>query len=399
MILLEGANWIFSTIRGNFRKAVTSFLRDPGNPSHIRISHPDVFANICHRQERILMMNEKETLDRIRECRQSSLAGDGISPEQALWLLSLPEDFSPVISEGADAVREKFRGRLIDPCTVMNAKSGACSEDCHFCAQSTHFRTIAPTYDLLAANKIVEAAKAAQQNGTRRFCIGTSGRSLENPTELRIVEDALGRMHSELGLWACATLGSVSGETVSILKSAGLDRLHHNLETSRNHFPKIVSTHAYDERVSTVRMAKDAGISVCSGGIFGVGESNEDRVSLFSLLRELDVDSIPINFLVPIAGTPLSENDPALGANEALRIISVSRLFFPQKEVRICGGRIHALKNRHPEIFYNGADGVMIGNYLTRSGRSPDLDIQMIREEGFDLVPPHALPSPTVHID
>jgi biotin synthase len=146
-------------------------------------------------------------------------------------------------------------------------------------------------------------------------------------------------------------------------------------------------------------MAKDAGISVCSGGIFGVGESNEDRVSLFSLLRELDVDSIPINFLVPIAGTPLFENDPALGADEALRIIAVSRLFFPKKEVRICGGRIHALKDRHPEIFYNGADGVMIGNYLTRSGRSPDLDIQMIREEGFDLVPPHALPSPTVNID
>ena len=345
------------------------------------------------------MASENETLNRIEECRQSSIGGEGVSPEDALWLLSLPDEYSPVITDSADTVREKFRGKLIDPCTVMNAKSGACSEDCHFCAQSSHFRTIAPTYNLLAANKIVDAARAAQQNGTRRFCIGTSGRSLENPTELRVVEDALGRMHSELGLWACATLGSVSSETVSILKEAGLDRLHHNLETSRNHFPKIVSTHAYDERVSTVRMAKEAGISVCSGGIFGVGESNEDRVSLFSLLREIDVDSIPINFLVPIAGTPLAESNSDLDAEDALRIIAVSRLFFPTKEVRVCGGRVHALGDRHPEIFNNGADGVMIGNYLTRSGRSPDLDIQMIHEKGFNLVPPHVTTAPTTRVD
>lgn len=356
-------------------------------------------TDICLEQERISMASENETLNRIEECRQSSIGGEGVSPEDALWLLSLPDEYSPVITDSADTVREKFRGKLIDPCTVMNAKSGACSEDCHFCAQSSHFRTIAPTYNLLAANKIVDAARAAQQNGTRRFCIGTSGRSLENPTELRVVEDALGRMHSELGLWACATLGSVSSETVSILKEAGLDRLHHNLETSRNHFPKIVSTHAYDERVSTVRMAKEAGISVCSGGIFGVGESNEDRVSLFSLLREIDVDSIPINFLVPIAGTPLAESNSDLDAEDALRIIAVSRLFFPTKEVRVCGGRVHALGDRHPEIFNNGADGVMIGNYLTRSGRSPDLDIQMIHEKGFNLVPPHVTTAPTTRVD
>ena len=356
-------------------------------------------TDICLEQERISMASENETLNRIEECRQSSIGGEGVSPEDALWLLSLPDEYSPVITDSADTVRERFRGKLIDPCTVMNAKSGACSEDCHFCAQSSHFRTIAPTYNLLAANKIVDAARAAQQNGTRRFCIGTSGRSLENPTELRVVEDALGRMHSELGLWACATLGSVSSETVSILKEAGLDRLHHNLETSRNHFPKIVSTHAYDERVSTVRMAKEAGISVCSGGIFGVGESNEDRVSLFSLLREIDVDSIPINFLVPIAGTPLAESNSDLDAEDALRIIAVSRLFFPTKEVRVCGGRVHALGDRHPEIFNNGADGVMIGNYLTRSGRSPDLDIQMIHEKGFNLVPPHVTTAPTTRVD
>ncbi len=334
---------------------------------------------------------EDEVVDRISECTDTAMSGDRITQEQALWLFSLPQEYSPMIQMGAEAVREKFRGNQIDPCTVMNAKSGSCAEDCHFCAQSSHFRTIAPTYDLLASDAIVTAARKARDNGTRRFCIGTSGRSLENPMELRIVETALGRMREELGLWSCATLGSITKNTINILKDAGLNRLHHNLETSRNHFPNIVTTHTYDERVETVRKAKEAGISVCSGGIFGVGESNQDRVSLFELLRELDVDSIPINFLVPIAGTPLFDKGAGIESEEALRVIAVGRLFFPTKEVRICGGRMPALKDRHHEIFSHGADGVMIGNYLTRQGRSPDQDIQMIREMGFDLVPPHPL--------
>lgn len=334
---------------------------------------------------------DDEITSRISACTQIAREGKHITDEDARWLFSLPERYAPLIQKGADEVRETHRGHQIDPCTVMNAKSGGCSEDCHFCAQSTHFRTIAPTYELMASDSIVEAARKARDNGTRRFCIGTSGRSLENPIELRIVENALGRMRNELGLWSCATLGSVSKNTIDILKDAGLNRLHHNLETSRNHFPNIVTTHSYDDRIETVVKAKNAGMSVCSGGIFGVGESNEDRVSLFSLLRDLDVDSIPINFLVPISGTPLFDTGAGIETDEALRVISVARLFFPQKEVRICGGRIPALHERHSEIFSHGADGVMIGNYLTRSGRSPDLDIQMIREQGFDLVPPHPL--------
>lgn len=335
------------------------------------------------------MESEAETTNRIAECIQQAESGEGITPSNALWLFSLPEQYSPMIQDGADIVREQFRGKFIDPCTVMNAKSGACSEDCHFCAQSTHFRTIAPTYELLAADTIVDAAEKAQQNGTRRFCIGTSGRSLENPMEVRVIENALGRMRKDLGLWSCATLGSISRNTIDILKNAGLNRIHHNLETSRNHFPALVTTHSYDERIETIKQAKAAGMSVCSGGIFGVGETFADRVSLFALLKELDVDSIPINFLVPIAGTPLFDSDAGIDAEEALRVIAVARLSMPRKEVRICGGRIPALKERHSEIFAHGADGVMIGNYLTRSGRPPDEDIRMIKEKGFDLVPPH----------
>ena len=341
------------------------------------------------------MPSENEIISRILSCAETARQGNSITKEDARWLFSLPEEYAPLIQEGADTVREAHRGNLIDPCTVMNAKSGGCSEDCHFCAQSTHFRTIAPTYDLMAADTIVEAARKARDNGTRRFCIGTSGRTLENPVELRVVENALGRLRDDLGLWSCATLGSVSKNTVEILRDAGLNRLHHNLETSRNHFPNIVTTHSYDDRIETVLKAKEVGMSVCSGGIFGVGESVDDRVSLFDLLRDLDVDSIPINFLVPIAGTPLFDSGSGIETGEALRVISVARLFFPKKEVRICGGRIPALKDRHSEIFTHGADGVMIGNYLTRSGRSPDEDIRMIREQGYDIVPPHSISSAT----
>lgn len=332
---------------------------------------------------------DSDVTNRISECTLQAESGEGVSQDNALWLFSLPEQFSPLIRMGADRVRERFRGKFVDPCTVMNAKSGACSEDCHFCAQSSHFRTIAPTYGLLAAEAIVDAAEKARDNGARRFCIGTSGRSLENPLEVRIVENALGRMREELGLWSCATLGTVSRDTIDILRKAGLNRLHHNLETSRNHFPSIVTTHSYDDRIGTIRQAKDAGMSVCSGGIFGVGESSEDRVSLFSLLKELEVDSVPINFLVPISGTPMFDTPSGIGTEEALRTIAIARLFLPQKEVRICGGRVTTLGNRHSEIFSHGADGVMIGNYLTRMGRPPEDDIRMIREEGFELVPPH----------
>lgn len=340
------------------------------------------------------MHAENATVDRISECIEQAGSGEGIAPDDALWLLTLPEQYSPVIRDGADSVRERFKGKQIDPCTVMNAKSGGCSEDCHFCAQSTHFRTIAPAYALQGADAIVDAARKAQENGTRRFCIGTSGRSLENPMEVKVVENALGRMREELGLWSCATLGSVSRNTIEILKESGLNRIHHNLETSRNHFPSIVTTHTYDDRIHTIRQAKDAGMSVCSGGIFGVGESPEDRVALLTLLKELDVDSVPINFLVPITGTPLFGANTTLETEEALRVIAIARLSMPTKEVRICGGRVQALKDRHSEIFAHGANGVMIGNYLTRMGRPPDEDIKMIADEGFTLVPPHNIGAP-----
>lgn len=229
----------------------------------------------------------------------------------------------------------------------------------------------------------------AKENGARRFCVATSGRGLSDPQDVKGIAQSIETVRKDVGIWSCATLGILSREVLKTLHSAGLNRLHHNLETSKDYFPKIVTTHQYEERINTIRKAKEQGVSVCSGGIFGLGESDADRVQLLETLRDLDVDSIPINFLVPIPGTPLYDEGAGIGPADALRSIAVSRYMLPKKEIRICGGRVNALGSRHPEIFRHGANGVMIGNYLTRMGRPPDEDIKMIGELGFELTPPH----------
>ncbi len=330
---------------------------------------------------------------RIEDLTLSAQEGTGIDRVSARWLMELPESYSPVIGGGADRIRERFRGLQIDPCTVMNAKSGGCSEDCHFCSQSSHNQTISPQYSLVPEETIRNTAQQAKENGARRFCVATSGRGLEDPLEVGSICRSIETVRRDVWIWSCATLGILSTNVLKTLKGSGLNRLHHNLETSREYFPSIVTTHRYDERIDTIRRAKAEGISVCSGGIFGLGESEEDRVALLETLRDLDVDSIPINFLVPIPGTPVADSGAGIGPKEALRSIAVARHMLPTKEIRICGGRVGALGSRHPEIFRNGANGVMIGNYLTRMGRPPQDDIQMIRDQGFELTPPH-LPEP-----
>ncbi|MCL4461050.1 MAG: biotin synthase BioB [Nitrospirae bacterium] len=326
---------------------------------------------------------------RLSEITEKACAGEGVSGDEAQWLFSLPDACSPLIQTGADRIRETFRGRSIDPCTVMNAKSGGCSEDCHFCSQSSHHQTISPEFPLTPPETIRKTAALAKENGARRFCVATSGRGLSDPADVRGISRAIETVRNDVGIWSCATLGILSRSVLETLREAGLNRLHHNLETSKEFFPNIVTTHAYEERIDTIRKAKEKGISVCSGGIFGMGESDADRVRLLETLRELDVDSVPINFLVPIPGTPLYDQGAGIGAMEALRSIAVTRFMLPDKEIRICGGRVNALGSRHSEIFHHGASGVMIGNYLTRMGRPPDEDIRMIEGLGFTLTEPH----------
>ncbi len=282
----------------------------------------------------------------------------------------------------AGRVREHFRGKTIDVCSIVNAKSGACSEDCAYCAQSVHHSTDAPVYPLISVDRMTEAAKSAKKNQAKRFCIVTSGRGINSDEDLENIARGIERVR-EIGLSPCATLGTLTREQLAYLKRAGLHRFHHNIETSKDYFPRICTTHTFEERLEVLSHARSLGLSTCSGGILGMGESLEDRIKMAMTLREVNVDSVPINFLMPIKGTPFEELQ-AITPLEALHSLALFRLILPDKEIRVCAGRGTTLGQLHPLIFAAGADGFMIGNYLTTSGLNPEDDLRMIRDLGLE---------------
>ncbi|HLF86946.1 MAG TPA: biotin synthase BioB [Nitrospiria bacterium] len=308
--------------------------------------------------------------------------GAPLSRDEALSLVSI--DDTPIISSLAENTRKKYKGDLADLCSVISAKSGSCPEDCSFCAQSAHYQTGIMEYPLIQVDKIIKAASDAKKNGARRFCISTSGRGIEDNDDISVICEAIGNIRDEVSISPCATLGMMSSDHLKALKEAGLNRYHHNLETSETFYKKICTTHSYSERVEMVKNIKDAGLSACVGGILGMGETMEDRADLAIAIRDLDPDSIPINFLMPIMGTPL-DGIPRITHDEALRSIALFRFIMPDKEIRICGGRVSALGDSHRLIFNFGADGMMVGNYLTRSGVDPKEDLRMLNDLGLGI--------------
>jgi biotin synthase len=232
-------------------------------------------------------------------------------------------------------------------------------------------------------DRIAEAAESAKKNGAKRFCIVTSGRGIDSRDDLENIAKGIKRVR-DVGLSPCATLGTLTREQLSCLKEAGLHRYHHNIETSREYFPRICTTHSFDERLDVLRNARNLGLSACSGGILGMGEGLIDRIDMAMTLRELDVDSVPLNFLMPIPGTPLGTIS-RITPLEALKSIALFRFILPKKEIRICAGRGSALGQLHPLIFLAGADGFMIGNYLTTNGLDPHNDLKMIHDLGLRL--------------
>ena len=280
----------------------------------------------------------------------------------------------------ANLTRIKYRGNKVDLCSIVNAKSGACPEDCSFCAQSVHSRTDVKAYPLITEEKILEAAVSAKKFGAKRFCVVTSGRKVSGK-EIENICSFVSNIKN-LGLLPCATLGMLSLSELEMLKEAGLHRYHHNLETSEAFFKEICTTHTFREKIKVIEAAKSLSLSVCSGGIFGIGESWEDRIDMAFALKELKVNSVPINFITPVYGTPLGDTE-LLNPMEALKIISIYRLILPESEIRICGGRPNTLRDLNSYIFMAGADGLLIGNYLTTSGRNPEDDLQMIKDTGL----------------
>lgn len=317
------------------------------------------------------------------------ISGKQIDRDTALSLASDKADLWELL-HGANKIREHFHHDKVHLCSIINAKSGACAEDCKFCAQSARHSNEAKVYPLVPKPEIRQGYQRTREIGAHGYSIVTSGNALDDD-EISNIAEAIGNLSAEHPAgqdnpYLCGSLGRLSKENILKLKSAGLSKAHHNLETSRRYFKHVCSTHSYDERIETIRNLKAAGLRVCSGGIFGLGENWEDRIDLALTLRELDVESIPLNFLIPIKGTSMGDAKP-LAPQEILRIIAIYRYVLPKKDIRICAGREKNLGDMQSWIFYAGATGMMIGGYLTQPGRKVEEDLQMLKSLGLKYEP------------
>ena len=324
------------------------------------------------------------TIDTIRELVDKIFAGDDISAEEARRITELPAGEEAALFWGANAIRRKFRGNTGQTCAIMNARCGVCPEDCIYCAQSVKYNTNVASYPMAEDDEMIAAALKAQEKGAKRFSFVTSGRALGGSDIDRLCSVIRKLPEAGLKIPVCLSLGILDETAFRKLREAGAVRYHHNLETSRRNFPNVTTTHSYEDRVKTVQKALDAGLEVCSGVLLGLGENREDRIELAMEVRRLGVQSIPINFLTPIPGTP-GEKLPPLSPMEALRSVALFRFLNPEKEIRICGGREYCLEDLQTLLFYAGADGIMIGNYLVVEGRSPEDDLKMMQAIGIDI--------------
>ncbi|MBQ7454458.1 MAG: biotin synthase BioB [Selenomonadaceae bacterium] len=285
-----------------------------------------------------------------------------------------------ILQAGARLIQQKFFGNRVDLCTIINGKSGRCSENCKYCAQSARHHTGVDEYDFLSTEEILSAALVNEKAGVNRFAIVTSGRALDGKIFERAI-DTYTVLRDKLKINLCASHGILSAEQLQRLKAAGVTRYHHNLETSRRFFPQICTTHTYDDRINTIKFAQGVGLDVCSGGIIGMGETWQDRFDMAFELAALKIDSIPINVLTAIKGTSL-ENLPPLSAEEILRTIAAFRYINPTANVRLAAGR-KFLPDGGASALLHGASAAITGNMLTTTSNSVKDDVKLLHELGL----------------
>lgn len=330
-----------------------------------------------------------------------SLAGECLSREDARRVLHAgPEQLLSLLS-AAFQVRSATFGRTVHIHVLENAKMGACPEDCGFCSQSSKFGSPGGEQPMLDVDALLAGARRAHAAQAKRYCMVSATRG-PSARDLDVICEATRRIKAEFQLEVCASLGLLTQEKASKLAEAGVDRFNHNLETSERYFERVVSTHTFADRVRTVNLARAAGMTVCSGGIVGLGESEDDLLDLAFTLRELEADSVPVNFLDPRPGTPM-EAHSRIEPTYALNVLCMFRFLHPRADLRVAGGREVTLRSMQCMALYP-ANSIFTSGYLTTGGAAPRQDHQMIRDMGFELefagghatdesaVPVHRLP-------
>jgi biotin synthase len=320
--------------------------------------------------------------DIIQGLKSKTLASEHLTEDDARRLYEAGQQKPFFLMAAAAEIREHFKGKRINLCGIVNAKSGICPENCKFCAQSAHYCTDAPQYPLITKEEMVDKARKAKTDGAHMFGIITSGTRIVDEKEWEEIYGAIKGIKA-LGINPCVSLGMLDHERATKLKEAGLFRYHHNLETARSFFDNICTTHAYQEDIDTVIAVREAELSTCSGGIIGMGETMEQRIELALTLRDLGVDCVPVNILNPRPGTPLMDVKP-ISPLEVLLTIAIFRFVLPAKDIKLCGGKEANLRQLLPLGIIAGCNSLMTGDYLTTPGRSPELDIEMISDLGLD---------------
>lgn len=310
------------------------------------------------------------------------IGGNEIDRETALAILEADDSELPALVAAAWKIREKHFGRTVQLYFLMNAKSGLCPEDCHYCSQSKVSEAEIPRYNLLNREKLLDGARLAAERQSGTYCIVISARG-PNEREIQAVEEIVPEIKARYGLNICACLGLLTQDQADRLAACGVDKVNHNLNTSESFYSRICTTHTFADRVSTLRAVRRAGMGICSGGIIGMGESREDIVDMARELRALGADSIPLNFLNAIEGTPL-EGQKDLNPRFCLKTLVMFRFVNPASELRIAGGREIHLRSLQPMGLYV-ANSVFVGDYLTTSGQPPEEDYAMIRDLGFEV--------------
>lgn len=312
--------------------------------------------------------------------KEKVLNGEFLSKEEAMQLINSPLE---ELTGSANEVREHFCGNSFDICTIINGKSGKCSENCKYCAQSAHYCTQTETYPLLDTETVLKEAQYNVNKGVPRFSIVTSGKALSDK-EVDAVCETYKTLRKETTVMPCASHGLLTYEQFVKLKEAGVERIHNNLETSRRNFPNVCTTHTYDDKIRAIKDAEKAGLNVCSGGIMGLGETMEDRIDMAIDIRDLGVRSVPVNILNAIKGTPY-ENLPTLTNDEICRTVAIYRFINPEASIRMAGGR-GLLEDKGKRAFMSGANAAISGDMLTTSGISIDTDMAMLKELGYKVV-------------